>query len=104
MQQPCLRYGQQAQFGQQYVVDVRHSHCGSLSNRSFTIYPKIVGAGGRGGGGEEKVWIGIMVSEFLVPNGTHYAINLVWCRCTIFDQTVPPGIHFMGVAYFFTSN
>ena len=46
------------------------------------------------------MWIGIMVSEFLVPNGTHYVMNVAWCGCTIFDQIVPEGIHFMGVASF----
>ena len=39
------------------------------------------------------MWIGIMVGEFLVPNGTHYVMNLAWCGYTIFDQTVPEGIH-----------
>ena len=88
MQQPYLGYGQQAQYGQQYVLGVWLSHCGSLSNRSCTI----------------RVCIGIMVSEFLVPDGTHYVMNLAWCGCTIFDQTVHPGIHFMDVASFFPSN
>ena len=96
-----LGYGQQAQYGQQYVLGVWLSRCGSLCNRPFTIHPKIVGrGGGGGGGGEERVWNGIMVSEFLVPNGTHYVMNVAWCGCTIFDQTVPEGIHFMGVASF----
>ena len=47
------------------------------------------------------MWIGIMVGKFLVPNGTHYVMNLAWCGYTIFDQTVPEGIHFMGVASFY---
>ena len=79
------------------VLGVWLSHCGSLSDRSFTIHPKIVRRG-------KRVWIGIMVSEFLVPDSTHYVMNLVWCGCTIFYQTVHPGIHFMGVASFFPSN
>ena len=57
--------------------------------------PSILIVGGRGG---RRVRIGIMVtSEFFVPDGTHYVMNLVWCGCTIFYQTVPEGVHFMGV-------
>ena len=62
--------------------------------------PSIPKYSGRRRRGEERVWIGIMVSEFLVPHGTHYVMNLAWCGCTIFDQTVPEGIHF-GCGFLF---
>ena len=39
----------------------------------------------------KKIWLGgggIMVSEFLAPDGTRYVMNLAWCGCTIFDHVL----------------
>ena len=50
--------------------------------------------------------MGYFVLKWTVPDGTYYVVSLAWCGCTTFDQTLPEGVHFMGLAscFFLPSN